>query len=233
MSRSFLFRPASTNYSTFFGPATPGLRGRRLFRRKVECPHLPVSPFTRQFYISSLAILLFPTFAYAAEPALALECRGVKSNSPDIQYELTLTALNENSVVVIDTSTKETCNCKFRQSDFFDQSQGMVPGYIISMDFQSCDEKCPQSLKRQIKAHIRVTHRLIRKETYSTPFVGDQISNCDRFSINVPMLRRIEAQSIDSMTESPEFRAKLKALKGVGDSESAAVQDGANEQPRR
>lgn len=185
----------------------------------------------KKFCILSLAILLFSTFTYADEPALL--CEGFKSNNPHIQYELSVTALNGNSVFVTDTATKKQCSCKFRQSDFSDQSKGMVPGYKITMDYQSCDDKCPQSMKRQISAHIEVTQRLIRNESYSTPFVGRQISNCDRFSVDVPMLRRIEAQRIDSMNVSPQVKRMLKDLKGIGDTQPAPEQDGASEQPRR
>lgn len=185
----------------------------------------------KKFCILSLTILLFSTFTYADEPALL--CEGFKSNNPHIQYELSVTALNGNSVVVTDTATKKQCSCKFRQSSFFDQSRGMVPGYKITMDYQSCDDKCPQSMKRQISAHIGVTHRLMGNESYSTPFVGNQISNCDRFSVDVPMLRRIEAQRIDSMNQSPEFKRMLKAMKGVGDTQPAPEQDGASEPAHR
>ena len=175
---------------------------------------VPAKPFR----ILSLAMLLFPSVAYAAEPALF--CRGVKSDNPAIRYELTLNALNDNTVVVIDAATNESCSCKFRHDSFFDQSRGMVPGYIVSMAYQSCDDQCPQSLKKQIKANIRVTHRLLRKETYATPFTGDNISNCDGFGMDVPMLRSIEIQRIDAMNQSPEFKAQLKSLKGIGDSQS-------------
>ena len=170
------------------------------------------------FCILCSAILLFSSVAYAAEPALF--CQGVKSDNPAIQYELTMNALNGNTVVVIDAATKESCSCKFRHDSFFDQSRGMVPGFIVSMTYQSCDDQCPWRLKKQIKANISVTHRLHRGQTYSTPFTGDMISNCDGFSIDVPMLRSIEAQRIDALNQSPEFKAQLKSLKGVGDSQS-------------
>ena len=167
----------------------------------------------------SLTILCFSTSIDAGEPAL--ECRGVKANSQKIQYELIVTALNENSVVVIDTATKETCRCKFRLDNYFDQSKGMAPGYSISLAYQSCDDKCATSLKKQLKTYIDVTHRLLRKQTYSTPFVGDEMSNCDGFSIDLPALRKIAAQNIDALDLSPEAKARLKSMKGVGDGLSA------------
>ena len=106
---------------------------------------------------------------------------------------MTLSARNGNSVVVIDTSTSEKCSCKFKLSNFFDQSNGMVPGYVIFLAYQSCDYKCPQGLKKQIKANIKVDHRTIRAMSYATPFVGDEISNCDVFSMDLAMLKRIGA----------------------------------------
>jgi hypothetical protein len=170
---------------------------------------------SKQFCFLKWVLLLFSTLTFAAEPVL--ECRGGKANSPDIRFELTLTDLSDNSVVVIDTATKEMCSCKFRYDTFFDQSKGMVPGYIVVMDYQSCDDHCPQHLKGQMAAHIDVRHKLTRAESYATPFVGGVISNCDKFSIDVPTLRKFEALSIDNMDMPPEFKQKLKYLKGIED----------------
>jgi hypothetical protein len=160
-------------------------------------------------------ILLFLTPAHAAGPAL--ECQGVKSDNAHVRYELTVTALDANSVLVVDTAANEKCSCKFAQSDYFDQSRGMVPGYKIGLRYQSCESACPQSLKRQIKANIGVTYRLMSKEAYSTPFVGDEISNCDRFGMDLPALRKIAGQAIDRMDLPEDSRKRLKYLKGIED----------------
>ena len=77
---------------------------------------------------------LVAVHAGAAGPAL--ECRGVKSDDPAVRYELTVTALDGNSVVVTDDSTKEKCSCEFRHDGFFDQSKGMSPGYTVNLAYQ-------------------------------------------------------------------------------------------------
>lgn len=161
-----------------------------------------------------MSIVLFAAPTHAAGPAL--ECHGVKPDNPAISYELTITALDANSVVIQDASRNESCACKFKHSGYFDQSKGMVPRYIVIMAYQSCDVACPQRLKRLTKASIDVTHRLGR-QTHSTPFVGDEISNCDRFSIDVPRLRKIEGQRIDGMDLSDNAKRTLKDLKGIDD----------------
>ena len=159
--------------------------------------------------------LLFSASAVAAGPAL--ECRGVESGNRDLQYDLTVTALDGNAVVVVDTAAKEACSCKFRLSNYFDQSKGMVPGYSIHLAYQSCSATCPLKLKRKMNAHIRVNHKLMGKESYSTPFVGDEIAKCDRFAFYVPALRIIAGQAIDRMNMSEDAKRRLKALKGIGD----------------
>jgi hypothetical protein len=156
--------------------------------------------------------LLLPALAFAEAPP-ALECRG---SAPDLNltYALTLTGLEGNSVVVEDVLRKETCNCNFRHDNFFDQSKGKIQRLVVRLKHQSCEASCTRDLKKRMNASIDVEHRP-RGRSYATPFVGDVIANCDRFSMDLPALRRIEIERIDAMDQTPEFKRRLKDLKGL------------------
>lgn len=160
-----------------------------------------------------LAILLFSVFSYAGESAL--QCAGIKSNNRDIRYDINLTGLKQNNVIVTNSATKEQCTCKYRFTDYFDQSQGVAPQHSITMVYQSCDNKCSKSLKRQISAHINVKYSPRTGESYSTPFVRGEISKCEKFNIDLHAIRRIAAEEIANMDMSPEFKQRLKSIKGL------------------
>lgn len=160
------------------------------------------------------SLILFSVFTHAAEPAL--KCSGVKANNADIQYDLTVATLNQNSVTVTNGVTKEKCDCKFRMSNFTDAAKGVAPHQSVSMAFQSCDNKCTAGLKKQISANIEVTYKQSTGESFATPFVGRQISKCEKFSINVHELRKIEADRISRLDVSPEVKKRLKDIKGLG-----------------
>lgn len=161
-----------------------------------------------------LSIILLSVFTHAAEPAL--KCSGFKANNSDIHYDLMVTALNQNSVIVTNGITKEKCECKFRMSNFTDGSKGVAPHQSVGMAFQSCDNKCSASLKKQLSANIEVTYKQATGESFATPFVGRQISKCEKFSINVYDLRKIESDRISRLDVSPEVKQRLKDIKGLG-----------------
>ena len=167
-------------------------------------------------------ILLLLPVAAVADPPLALECSGAgAAKHRNLVHALTLTGLEGNSVVVEDFSRKETCSCKFRHGNFFDQSKGHVRHYSVQLRYQSCEAGCSRNLKRQMNASIDVHHDLTTKRSHATPFVGNVIANCDLFSIDPAALRRIEIERIDAMDQTPHFKRLLKGLKGLDVKEPA------------
>lgn len=174
---------------------------------------------------SLLLFLWLPALAFADAPP-ALECSGSgAANHNHLVFALTLTGLEGNSVVVEDVARKETCSCKFRHANFFDQSRGQVRSYSVRLKYQSCEASCTRNLKRQMSASIDVEHRLLGKRSYATPFVGDVVANCDRFSMDLPALQRIEIERIDAMDGTPEFKRRLKDLKGL-DAQAPVLEPG-------
>lgn len=160
------------------------------------------------------SLILFSVFASAAETAL--KCSGVKANNSAVKYDLNVTALNQNSVIVSNSDTKEKCECKFRVTNFTDNSKGVAPYQGLKMAYQSCDNKCSASLKKQISANIEVNVKPSKGESFATPFVGRQISKCEKFSINVYELRKIESDRISRLDVSPEIKQRIKDIKGLG-----------------
>jgi hypothetical protein len=141
-------------------------------------------------YHASIAALLISTCAFPGQPVL--ECHGIKADNPNIRYELNVTSLDAIGVIVVaDSSNNEECVCKLRLSDFDDRSKAARPGYRVTLKYQSCDTRCSQNLKKQMRANVEVRQVFFPEVTYSTPFVGLEISKCDRFSIDVPALKNI------------------------------------------
>ena len=167
----------------------------------------------KRTFVKYIIIILFGVFAHAAEPAL--KCNGVKANNPVLQYELALTGVNHNAVTVFNSKTKEKCECKFRMSDFHDGSKAVVQQHEVSMVYQSCDKTCTAGLKQQISANIEITYKQQNGEANAVPFVGRQISKCDKFSIDLFALRRLEADRISRLDVSPEVKQRIKDIKGV------------------
>lgn len=60
-----------------------------------------------------------------------------------------------------------------------------------------------------------ITYKPTKGDSYATPFVGNQISKCENFSIDLYALRRLESQRISRMDVSPEVKQRIKDLKGV------------------
>ena len=163
------------------------------------------------------ALLLLSTLAFADAP-IALECSGAGgAGNRDLVYMLRLTGLEGNSVVVEDVASKETCSCKFRHGNFFDEDRGPIRIYTVRLKVQSCNASCSRNLKKQLNASIDVSHQLNFgvKRSHATPFVGDEMATCDRFSMDLSAIQRIESDRIDAMDETPEFKRRLKDLKGL------------------
>lgn len=128
---------------------------------------------------------------------------------------MSLTAVNHNKVNVFNSVTKEKCECKFRLADFHDGSQAAVQNHEISLVYQSCDKACTNGLKQQMSANIDISFKQQLGEAGATPFVGRQISKCDKFSIDLYALRRLEADRISRLDVSPEVKQRIKDIKGV------------------
>jgi hypothetical protein len=158
--------------------------------------------------------LLFLAPAFADVPAL--ECHGAGSaKDRELRFSVTLTGLAGNSVVVDDLASRETCSCRFRHANFFDQSEGKIQRLVVRLRYQSCEAGCTSDLKKRMSASIDVDHLLHGRRSYATPFVGKESANCDRFSMDLSALRRIETERIDAMDATPEFKRRLKALKSL------------------
>ena len=165
-------------------------------------------------------MLFLPALAFAEAPAL--ECHGAGGGADsNLRFAVTLTSLAGNSVVVDDPVSKQSCSCKFRHDNFFDRSDGKIRDLIVRLRYQSCDAGCSAELKKRMNASIDVNHLLRGGRSYATPFVGNGIANCDRFSFDLPALRRIEIERIDAMDETPEFKRRLKGLKGLLEAQAA------------
>lgn len=166
-------------------------------------------------------MLLLPALAYAEAPAL--ECHGAGGGTDrDLRFAVTLTGLVDNSVVVDDLAGKQSCSCKFRHDGFFDRSGGKIQDLLVSLRYQSCDAGCSADLRKRMNVSIDVSHLLRGGRSKATPFVGKVGANCDRFSFDLPALRRIESERIDAMDGTPEFKRRLKDLKGLLDADPTA-----------
>jgi hypothetical protein len=177
-----------------------------------------------------LLALWLPALAFADAPPV-LECHGSGSaKGHNLRFAVTIAGLEGNRVVADDIENGESCSCKFRHNNLFDQSpKSMLPRglhrYVtVHLKYQSCDAGCSRAMKKRIKANISVRHQLNWKgpdarslRSYATPFAGGQSTNCDLFTMDLRALRQIEIERIDAMDETPEFKERLKGLKGLLD----------------
>lgn len=134
-----------------------------------------------------------------------LECHGSKSSDTNVQVVLTLLETGAAKVVVTDNGLKQACGCQFGYDGYFDQSAGVVPGYVVDMKHRTCEASCPQRFKQMLASRIRVQHRPLREESYVSAFVDGEIAPCAKFSIDVPALRRLDklSNAVRNVPDSP------------------------------
>lgn len=142
-----------------------------------------------------------------------LVCEGANVNN-SLKFHFEVNKL-KNNVLTVSNLKKEKCSCQFQVVDYSNMSRAVTPTQSLSATYQTCDEKCPVSLKKEINALIVFSYRHLEKKSELSPFSKNGLLTCKNFSINSELLKKIEIERISKLDDTKEFKQRLIEAKGL------------------
>ncbi|MBY0554961.1 hypothetical protein K2P97_10565 [bacterium] len=161
-----------------------------------------------------LTTLLTSLLLAQANPNSNLTCKGT-SDAHNMSFEIAVTKVSGNQVKFTNTKTKKICSCTYRLGVYNDLSLGAAPKQITRLLFESCNQECPEDMKKKINASIDVVYEQMAANSFAKPFSGNRAINCSNFNIDTKGLRGLEKERISKLDMPTDVKEKLIDIKGV------------------